>query len=387
MPFTQSSTCPQPLSGPYAICRALRKKRSAQLFGGIGVESAGANTMNSIVRTKNTLSTLIAVAALAAGFVLSGLPARAAQGQPAQTSDANAQAPNTDQQNSADQNNPPAQTNNNYDQGQNQGQNNDPNAGPANGAPPAEPVPATLTVPAGTMVAVRTQNWLTTDHNKKGDTFTATLDQPIVADGYVVARRGQTVYGMVTLSDKGGRIHGVSQLGLALGQLTLVDGQQVSLQTQASDSKAGTSNGRDVAAVGTTTGAGAVIGAVADGGAGAGIGAAAGAAAGLIGVLTTRGRPTVIPPESLVTFKLQAPVSINTEKSQVAFQPVTQQDFNNNDRSNGNRPALRRPYYAGYPYGPYYYGYGPGFYYPGFYPGFYGGIGFYGPGFYGRWRR
>ena len=85
-----------------------------------------------------------------------------------------------------------------------------------------------------------------------------------MADGYVVARRGQTVYGTVTLSDKGGRIHGVSQLGLALGQLTLVDGQQVALQTQASDSKAGTSNGRDAAAVGTTTGTGAVIGAVAE---------------------------------------------------------------------------------------------------------------------------
>jgi len=350
--------------------------------------------MNSIVRTKNTFSTLIAMAALAAGFVLSGLPARAAQDQPAQNGDATTQAPNADQQNSADQNNPQAQANSNYDQGQNQGQNNDPNAGPANGAqqapPPAAaaPVPATLTVPAGTMVAVRTQNWLTTDHSKKGDTFTATLDQPIVADGYVVARRGQTVYGTVTLSDKGGRIHGVSQLGLALGQLTLVDGQQVSLQTEASNSKAGTSNGRDAATVGTTTGAGAVVGAVADGGAGAGIGAAAGAAAGLIGVLTTRGRPTVIPPESVVTFKLQAPVSINTEKSQVAYQPVTQQDFNNNtDRSNGQRRMVRPGYYAGYPYGPNYYGYGPGYYYPGFYPGFYGGLGFYGPGFYGRWRR
>jgi hypothetical protein len=354
--------------------------------------------MNSIERTKNTFSTLIAVAALAAGFVLSGLPARA-QDQPA-PNNATAQSPSPDQQNSADQNNPPAQANNNDNQDQNDNQNpgnqnqgTDPNAAPPAGqqaaAPQAAPVPGTLTVPAGVVVSVRTQSWLTTDHNKKGDTFTATLDQPIVADGYVVARRGQTVYGTVTLSDKGGRIHGVSQLGLALGQMTLVDGQQVSLQTQATDSKAGTSNGRDAAAVGTTTGAGAIIGAAAAGGAGAGIGAGAGAAAGLIGVLTTRGRPTVIPPESLVTFKLQAPISINTEKSQVAFQPVTQQDFNNNERSNGARPMPRRGYYAGYPYGPYYnpyYGYGPGFY-PGYYPGFYGGLGFYGPGGYGRWRR
>jgi hypothetical protein len=353
--------------------------------------------MNSIKRTRNTFSTLIAVGALAAGFVLSGLPARA-QDQAAQN-DAAAQAAGPDQQNSADANNP-AQANNNQnpnnDQNQpdNQNQNSDPNAAPPAGpqpaAPPAAPVPATLNVPAGTVVAVRVQGWLSTEHNKVGDTFTATLDGPIVADGWVVARRGQTVYGRVTLSDKGGRIHGVSQLGLALGQLTLVDGQQIALQTQTADSKAGTSNGRDAAAVGTTTGTGAVIGAVADGGAGAGIGAAAGAAAGLLGVLTTRGRPTVIPPETLVTFRLQAPLAISTEKSQVAFQPVTQQDFNNNAQSNDQR-ARRPGYYARGPYGPYYnpyygnyYGYGPGFY-PG--PYFYGGLGFYGPGFYGRWRR
>ena len=293
--------------------------------------------------------------------MLSGLPARA-QAQPAQN-DAAAQAAGPDQQNSADPNNP-AQANSNQnpnnDQNQpdNQNQNNDPNAAPAAGAqpaaPPAAPVPGTLDVPAGTVIAVRVQGWLSTDHNKVGDPFTATLDQPIVeTDGYVVARRGQTVYGTVTLSDKGGRIHGVSQLGLALGQLTLVDGQQVSrCRRLTADSQAGTSNGRDAAAVGTTTGTGAVIGAVADGG-GAGArksGAAARAASrDCSGVLTTRGRPTVIPPESLVDLPVAgASLAINTEKSQVAFQPVTQQDFNNNNRAVQRRPRpLARPgYYA-----------------------------------------
>jgi hypothetical protein len=101
--------------------------------------------MNSIKRTKNTFSTLIAVGALAAGFVLSGLPARA-QDQPAQN-DAAAQSPSPDQQNSADQNNPPAQANNNDNQdpndnqnpGNNQNQNSDPNAGPPAGPQAAAP--------------------------------------------------------------------------------------------------------------------------------------------------------------------------------------------------------------------------------------------------------
>ncbi len=32
---------------------------------------------------------------------------------------------------------------------------------------------------------------LSSDHNVSGDTFTATLTQPLIANGYVVARRGQ----------------------------------------------------------------------------------------------------------------------------------------------------------------------------------------------------
>ena len=71
-------------------------------------------------------------------------------------------------------------------------------------------------------------------------------------------------------------------------------------------------------------------------------------------MLTTRGRPTVIPPEDAGDVQVAGAVAINTEKSQVAFLPVTQQDFNNNERSNGARPMPRRGYYAGYPYGPYY---------------------------------
>jgi len=263
-------------------------------------------------------------------------------------------------------------------------------------------VPAQLTIRPGTYVTVRLNQWLSSDRNQKGDTFTATLDQPIVVDGFVVAQRGQTVYGRVTEAQKAGRVEGTSRLGVELTQLTLVDGDQMSVQSAMINRNGPTSVGRDAAAIGGTTALGAAVGAAADWGRGAAIGAGAGAAVGILGVLLTRGRPTVIYPETAMTFQIQAPVDIATNKSPQAFQYVNaQQDYRNNGY------AQRPPAYGAYGAGPvppptaapYGYAYGPGYYppyyaygYPYPYP-YYGfgfgvvvGRGFYGPGYYGGFR-
>lgn len=254
--------------------------------------------------------------------------------------------------------------------------------------PPANYVPAKLTVKAGTYVSVRINQWLSSDRNQKGDTFTATLDQPLVVDGFVVAGRGQLVYGRVTEAQKAGRVEGTSRLGLELTQLTLVDGNQVSVLSQMISQRGPTSNGRDAAAIGGTTALGAVIGAGVGWGRGAAIGAGAGAAAGIIGVLLTRGRPTVIYPESVLTFQLQQPVEIATDKSPQAFQYVSPQDYGSGA---GQGPNISRgpvpPPAPGYGYGAAYPGYYPypNPYYAYGYPYPYYGLGVYiGPGFYGR---
>jgi hypothetical protein len=81
--------------------------------------------------------------------------------------------------------------------------------------------------------------------------------------------RGQVVMGQVQLAQKAGRVKGVSQLGVELTDLTLVDGQQVPILTELWKASAGTSHGQDAATVGTTTALGAAIGAAADWGTGA----------------------------------------------------------------------------------------------------------------------
>jgi hypothetical protein len=263
-------------------------------------------------------------------------------------------------------------------------------------------VPARLTIKPGTYVTVRINQWLSSDRNQKGDTFTATLEQPIVVDGFVVAQPGQTVYGRVTEAQKAGRVEGTSKLGVELTQLTLVDGDQMSVQSAMINRNGPTSVGRDAAAIGVTTGLGAAVGAAADLGRGAAIGAGAGAAVGILGVLLTRGRPTVIYPETALTFQVQAPVEIATDKAPQAFQYVNaQQGYPGGGYGGGygQRPPayatgpVPPPPGAGYGYGPgyappypYYGGYAYGYPYPYFGFGVVVGRGFYGPGYYGGFR-
>jgi hypothetical protein len=260
-----------------------------------------------------------------------------------------------------------------------QGSANTPNASSAR---QSKPVPPVLQIPAGTVLVIRLNDGLSSDQNQIGDQFTGVLEQPIVANGWVVARRGQVVTGQVKSVQKAGRIKGVSHLGLELTDVTLVDGEQAPIQTELWRGTGGTSHGQDAATIGGGTLLGAIIGSAADWGRGAAIGAGIGAAAGVGTVLLTRGRPTVLPPETQLTFQLVDPITVDTTKSQQAFLPVRQADF-----GRAQRPRLRAT--GPYPYGP-----GPcGYYYPCYFApsyagvgwgyGWWGGPGFYGPRFYG----
>jgi hypothetical protein len=249
------------------------------------------------------------------------------------------------------------------------------------GDPPGQMVPESISIPAGTFITVRVDQFLSSDRNKAGDGFSATLSRPLVIDGLVIARRGQTVGGEVTEAQKAGRVKGVSRLAVRLNALTLADGQQVPIQTALDSLNGSTSNGRDAAAMAGTTGAGAAIGAAAGGGVGAGIGAGAGLVASTIGVLVTRGRPTVIYPESQLTFRLANPVTFSTARAPQAFVTATTADYEQPSMAQRRPPMYRSS--CGYgdcpPPPPYYY------YPPPYYP-YYRGPAFsfwYGPRFYG----
>ena len=250
---------------------------------------------------------------------------------------------------------------------QTRGQN--PPMPPQQQMPEPSPPPAQLTIRPGTYITVRINQPLSSDHNQQGDAFSATLARPVVVDGFVVAQRGETLGGRVVEAQKAGRVQGVSKLGIQLTDLTLVDGQQLPIQTQLISRSGSTSVGRDAAVIGGTTALGAATGAAAAWGRGAAIGAGAGAVVGIVGVLLTRGNPTVLYPEQLLTFRVETPVTVSTERSMQAFRYVEPEDYNGPADYNAGPMGPHRPpppYYA-YPYPRYYSGYfwGPGFYYGG----------------------
>ena len=243
------------------------------------------------------------------------------------------------------------------------------------------PPPMELTLPPGTWITVRVDQLLSSDRNQPGDAFTATLTQPLVANGLVIARRGQTVAGVVASAEKAGRVKGTSSLRLELAELSLVDGRQVQVKTSLMERRGNTSVGRDAAAIGTATGVGTMIGLAASCGYGygAGIGAIAGAAASTIGVLVTRGLPTVVYPEDILAFRTENPVTIQTGSSVDVFQPVRQEDYDQPPRLVQQGPPQGPPpraSYGGYYSPPVYGGYARPFYYGGFYSPYY-----YGPSF------
>jgi hypothetical protein len=180
--------------------------------------------------------------------------------------------------------------------------------------PRARPAPQHVTIPAGTMLVIRTQNTLSTDRNFNGDTFAATLDQPLVVDGFVIAERGAEVEGHVVRSEKAGRVEGLSDLAIELVRLHTSDGQRLSIATEPHEVRGQKTHGSDAKKVGIGAGLGAVIGAIAGGGRGAAIGAGAGGAAGGGAVLATRGQPAVIPSESRLTFHLRTPVEVTERR-------------------------------------------------------------------------
>lgn len=179
--------------------------------------------------------------------------------------------------------------------------------------PPPPPPPQKVTLAAGTMLPVRIVEALSSERNQAGDTFTATLDQPLAVDGMVIAERGARLEGRLVEVKQSGRVKGVGSLAIALTKLRTSDGQTVAITTDTFTKEAPASKGDDIKRGAATTGIGAAIGAIAGGGKGAAIGAAVGAATGTGVAVATRGKPAELPSETRLSFRLSEPVTI-TEK-------------------------------------------------------------------------
>jgi hypothetical protein len=221
---------------------------------------------------------------------------------------------------------------------------------PPNGAPipGGQRAGIPVTVPPGSMLRIRINRGLDSNHIQIGAPFDGTVLTDIIADGEVAVPRGATVSGVVIGAKKAGAFKGQGELSLQVNSLTL-GGQVYPLNTEV-----WAENGRDKTpgTVGATVGTsafGALLGGLAGGGVGAAIGAGAGAGVGLAGSAATPRGQIIIPPESVLTFRTADPVTVKTvserEMERLSYQAGPQQP------EGPPRVRYYSPYY-GYYYGP-----------------------------------
>ncbi len=164
-----------------------------------------------------------------------------------------------------------------------------------------------IQVPAGTELTVRLIDPVDSENDRLGQTYRASLDQPLVVNGQTVVPRGADAIATLIDSQKSGKIQGRTSLTLDLKNVT-VNGKQYDITTTGVSEESSSRGARSAKVIGGTAAVGAIIGAIAGGGRGAAIGAGSGAAAGTAAQVITSGQKVKVPAETRLSFTLQNPL-------------------------------------------------------------------------------
>jgi hypothetical protein len=182
----------------------------------------------------------------------------------------------------------------------------DPN-GFASQQPP--PQVSGVQIATGTTIVVRMIDSVDSERASTGQTFRASVDEPVLVDGQTVIPRGADAVVKLVEDQQSGKFEGRTVLTLVLHQV-MINGRMVDSTTADVSQSSGSRGARTAKVVGGTTALGAIIGALAGGGRGAAIGAASGAAVGGGAQVITKGQTVKIPSETRLTFTLQQPIQL-----------------------------------------------------------------------------
>jgi hypothetical protein len=182
-------------------------------------------------------------------------------------------------------------------------------------------------IPQGSHALLRLVNSVTTRTAREGDYVYLRTATPVVANGQVVVPAESYVQGVVSHTQRSGRVKGRAALGIRIETLTLASGKVIRLSphlasvdaegssqrvTDEHQIEQGGSKGADAARIATLGGTGAAVGGLADRSwTGAGIGAGAGSAVGLASVLLTRGREVELRQGAIIDVVFDRPVPVD----------------------------------------------------------------------------
>lgn len=182
--------------------------------------------------------------------------------------------------------------------------------------PEGEPAPARaaasasgVDIPAGTTITVRMIDAVDSEHDSVGQSFKASLDEPVMLNGDVIVPRGNDVQVKLVNQKQSGKIEGKTSLTLDVVWID-VNGRHVDVATGEVTQASGSRTAKSAKMIGGGAALGAILGGIAGGGKGAAIGTVAGAGAGTAAQVATHGQQVKIPSETRLTFTLEQPLRI-----------------------------------------------------------------------------
>jgi hypothetical protein len=179
---------------------------------------------------------------------------------------------------------------------------------------PSQPRFVEVVVPAYSVVGLRVETAITSETARVEDRVEGRVTRDVIADDRVAIAAGTRVLGDVTLVERGGKMKEKARLGVRFHTLVLADGRQVPLRTDPIFREGSSPGAESARKIGGAAIGGAILGAIIGGGKGAAIGGATGAAGGSAVVMAGDRNPASLAAGTVVTVRLNSPVSLDVEK-------------------------------------------------------------------------